>query len=54
MFTFINIYLHFFNYIERLREGLLPQDRILAIQEEIAGFLDADLLDPTGEYYCKV
>jgi len=37
-----------------LREGLLPHDRIRAIQEEFAGFLDAEVLDPKGEYYCEV
>jgi len=35
-----------------LRDGLLPQERVRAIQEEIAGFLDAEVLDVNGEYYC--
>ena len=34
-----------------MRDGLLPKDRVRAIQEEIAGFLDVEVLDPRGEYY---
>ena len=34
-----------------MRDGFLPKDRVQAIQEEIAGFLDAEILDPKGEYY---
>jgi len=37
-----------------LRDGLLPKDRVRAIQEELAGFLDAEVLDPKGEYYREV
>ena len=34
-----------------MQDQLLPVDRIRAIQEEIAGFLDAEVLDPKGEYH---
>ena len=37
-----------------MRDGLLTQDRVRAIQEEIAGFIDAEVLPPTGEFYRKV
>ena len=37
-----------------MREKLLPKDRLRAIQEELAGFLDAEVLDPKGEYYWEV
>ena len=32
-------------------DNLLAQDRIEAIQEEIAGFLLDQVIDPKGEYY---
>ena len=34
-----------------MQDKLLPSDRILAIQEEIAGFLLDQVIDPKGEYY---
>ena len=34
-----------------MRDGLLPQERVRAIQEEFAGFLDAEVLNVNGEYY---
>ena len=34
-----------------MRDKLLAQDRIEAIQEEIAGFLLDQVIDPKGEYY---
>ena len=37
-----------------MRDGLLTQDRVRAIQEEIAGFLDAEVLHPDGEFCRKV
>ena len=40
--------------MERLRDGLLLQERVRAIQEELVGFLDAEVLDPKGEYYREV
>ena len=37
-----------------MRRNLQLKERFLAIQEEIAGFLDAEVLDPKGEYYREV
>jgi hypothetical protein len=37
-----------------MRDGLLPQERMQAIQEEIAGFLLEHVIDPKGEYYYLV
>jgi hypothetical protein len=34
-----------------MRDGLLPQERVRAIQEELAGFIDAEVLQVNGEYY---
>ena len=34
-----------------MREQLLAEERIEAIQEEIAGFLLDQVIDPKGEYY---
>ena len=34
-----------------MRDKLLAQDRIEAIQEEIAGFLLDQVIDPKGEYF---
>ncbi|XP_044390227.1 uncharacterized protein [Triticum aestivum] len=34
-----------------VRETLLPKERIRALQEEIAGFLLDQVIDPKGEYY---
>ena len=34
-----------------MRDKLLAQDRIEAIQEEIAGFLLDQVINPKGEYY---
>ena len=34
-----------------MRDGLLSQERVQAIQEEIAGFLLEQVIDPKGEYY---
>ena len=35
-------------------DGLLPQERVQVIQEEIFGFLLEDVIDPKGEYYYPV
>jgi hypothetical protein len=35
-----------------MRDRLLPKERVRAIQEEICGFLDEEVLKPGGEYYC--
>ena len=37
--------------VDRLREKLLPVHRIWAIQEELAGFLMAEVIDKDGEHY---
>ena len=37
--------------IKLFKKGLLPMDRVRAIQEEIAGFIDAEVLNKKGEYY---
>ena len=34
-----------------MRVGLLPRDRVRAIQEEIAGFLLDHVIAPTGEFF---
>ena len=34
-----------------MRDGLLSQERVQAIQEEIAGFLLEQVINPKGEYY---
>ena len=34
-----------------MRDGLLSQERVQAIQEEIARFLLEQVIDPKGEYY---
>ena len=34
-----------------MRDELLPHDRIRAIQEELAGFLMAEVVDKDGEHY---
>jgi hypothetical protein len=34
-----------------LREELLPEDRLKAIQEELAGFLLKEVIDRRGEFH---
>ena len=34
-----------------MREELLPNDRLEAIQEELAGFLVKDVINPKGAYH---
>jgi len=34
-----------------MRDGLLPRERVRAIQEEIAGFLLDHVIAPTGEFF---
>jgi len=34
-----------------MREELLPEDRLGAIQEELAGFLVKDVINPKGAYH---
>jgi hypothetical protein len=37
-----------------MRDGLLPQECVQAIQEKIAGFLLEHVIDPKEEYYYPV
>ena len=37
-----------------MRDGLISQERVQAIQEEIAEFLLEHVIDPKGEYYYPV
>jgi histidinol phosphatase-like enzyme len=37
-----------------MRDGLLPRERVQAIQEEISEFLLEQVIDLKGEYYCPV
>ena len=34
-----------------MRDTLIPEERILAIQEAICGFIVQEVLDPAGEFY---
>ena len=36
-----------------MREKLLPDQRVRAIQEELAGFLLKEVLDPAGHHYSE-
>ena len=36
-----------------MREDLLPHDRLEAIQEELAGFLLKDVVNPKGAHYYR-
>ena len=40
-------------YIHRLWEKLDPEQRIRAIQEELAGFLLKEVIDKNGEHYVE-
>ena len=40
-------------HIHELREKLDPEQRIRAIQEELAGFLLKEVIDKNGEHYVK-
>jgi hypothetical protein len=37
--------------MEKDRDKLLPQLRLKAIQEELAGFLNREVLNKNGEFY---
>ena len=39
------------NQFREVWEQLLPTERMLALQEEIAEFLLDQVIDPKGEYY---
>ena len=34
-----------------MRDTLIPEERILAIQEAMCGFIVHEVLDPVGEFY---
>ena len=34
-----------------MHDTLLPEERILAIQEAMCGFIVREVLDPAGEFY---
>ena len=34
-----------------MRDTLIPEERILAIQEVMSGFIVHEVLDPAGEFY---
>ena len=38
----------------QMRDELLPQDRIRAIQEELAGFFIDHVINKAGEYHVEV
>ena len=42
------------NQIERPRDGLLPNDHVRAIQDELAGLFDAEVINPKGEYHVEL
>ena len=39
--------------LHELREDLLPNDRLQAIQEELAAFLINQVIDPEGAFYYR-
>lgn len=41
-------------WLSEMPDKLIPTDRVRAIQEEIAGFLVDQVIDPKGEYYYKL
>ena len=34
-----------------MRNELIPEEKILAIQEHLSGFIAEQILDPNGEFY---
>ena len=34
-----------------MRDKLIPEERIMAIQEQLSGFIVEQVLDPKGEFY---
>ena len=38
----------------QMRDALLPQDRMRAIQEELAGFFPDHVINKAGEYHVEV
>ncbi|RLN34943.1 transposon protein, putative, CACTA, En/Spm sub-class [Panicum miliaceum] len=37
--------------VSRMRDQLIPQERVLAIQEVLTGFINEEVLTPDGEFY---
>ena len=35
----------------QMHDTLIPEERILAIQEALSGFIVREVLDPVGEFY---
>ena len=35
-----------------MHDSLIPEERILAIQEALSGFIVREVLDPAWEFYC--
>ena len=33
-------------------DKLIPEEKIMAIQEQLSGFIVEQVLDPKGEFYC--
>ena len=36
-----------------MRDKLIPEEKIMAIQEQLSGFIVEQVLDPKGEFYCS-
>jgi len=34
-----------------MRDKLIPEEKIMAIQEQLSGFIVEQVLDPKGEFY---
>ena len=34
-----------------MRDQLIPEEKIMAIQEQLSGFIIEQVLDPKGEFY---
>ena len=34
-----------------MRDQLIPEEKIMAIQEQLSGFIVKQVLDPKGEFY---
>ncbi|RLN04317.1 putative polyprotein [Panicum miliaceum] len=37
--------------VSRMRDQLIPPERVLAIQKVLAGFINEEVLTPDGEFY---
>jgi hypothetical protein len=53
--NYVDFYSNYISFLKMmdLREKLLPFQRLRAIQEELAGFLVREVLDPKGEHYVE-